>query len=125
MFKLSTSDIAPFELVFLPKLNAYQRRTGKIPPLRRKAGEDLLGYFGVVQARKVHREGDLPAVEGPRRHKEWWVDGKRHKEGGGPAVSTYLHGVNVFSPRYVFRIPLSDTKFWFFDEHSTGVSVRH
>ena len=36
---------------------------------------------------KLHREGDLPAVEGPRGHKEWWIDGRRHREGGGPAVT--------------------------------------
>jgi hypothetical protein len=35
---------------------------------------------------KRHREGDLPAIESDTGRLEWWVDGNRHREGGKPAV---------------------------------------
>lgn len=34
---------------------------------------------------KLHRENDLPAAEYPD-DREWWIDGKRHRDGDKPAV---------------------------------------
>ena len=47
---------------------------------------------------KLHREGDLPAVERADGSKYWYVDDKLHREGGLPAVE-YANG----------------TKFWYVD----------
>jgi hypothetical protein len=33
-----------------------------------------------------HRDGDLPAIIGPRGIKQWWVYGKRHRGGDKPAL---------------------------------------
>ena len=35
---------------------------------------------------KLHRDGDLPAIEWGDGDKSWWVRGKLHREGGLPAV---------------------------------------
>ena len=39
-----------------------------------------------------HRNGDLPALERSGARYEWWVDGKRHRDHGLPAVVTVSTG---------------------------------
>lgn len=44
---------------------------------------------------RYHRDGGLPAVEGPQRQ-EWWVNGLEHRDGGLPsAVYTTEEGLRV------------------------------
>ena len=35
---------------------------------------------------QLHREGDLPAVELNNGYKAWWINGRRHRDFGKPAV---------------------------------------
>ena len=35
---------------------------------------------------RLHRDGGLPALERASGSKQWWVDGRLHRDGGLPAV---------------------------------------
>ncbi len=35
---------------------------------------------------KIHRDADLPAVEWVNGHKEWWVNGQRHRDADRSAI---------------------------------------
>ena len=61
-------------------------------PKKTRSGESIrtADYQGNVYWRnaegKLHRDGDLPAFEGPNGTKEWYRNGQLHRDGGLPAI---------------------------------------
>lgn len=45
--------------------------------------------YAFLRRGKLHRNGDLPALEVPGVVKEYWTDGKRNRAGNKPAVIEY------------------------------------
>ena len=61
----------------------------------------ILGITEYYKYGVLHRDGDLPAVITVRGHKEYWKNGKRHRD-HGPAIirtngvcSWYKNGVHI------------------------------
>ena len=60
-------------------------RDGDLPAVERADGDKERGYKSWWKNDKRHRDGDLPAVEYISGTKEWWKNGHFHRDGGLPA----------------------------------------
>jgi hypothetical protein len=54
---------------------------------------------------RLHRDGDLPAIDWASGNKSWMKDGLLHRDGGKPAIERvnednewYQHGVKLIHP---------------------------
>jgi hypothetical protein len=65
-------------------------RAGDLP-----AVEDANGYREWYKDGKLHRAGDKPAIECADGYREWYKDGKLHRDGDKPAVE-YASGYRAW-----------------------------
>jgi len=59
-------------------LESYRDANGDLIELK-QYGEDTFYHY---KNGLLHREDDLPAIEGPNGYKEWYMNGKLHREKG-------------------------------------------
>jgi len=77
------------------RLDGKLHREGDLPAIEYENGDNIWYVNG-----KLHRENDKPAIESTNGYKQWYVNGKHHRTNGAAiewsdgSKEWYLEGVN-------------------------------